>query len=179
MRRAADQRVMTTRAVSVLAAVAASAALALVPAGAAAKATAPKHKGLWATVNRCGTPAKPGAVGVRVSIPREKGAPQQWARIRLQWFDGAKRAWRLLRSSAGDSGWARLGLGTRLVQGGTTFSIAQPKAGMRVVVRGIVDVEWRDGTDVVDETRLTTTDGHRDPADRERKISRSSCELVG
>jgi hypothetical protein len=135
-----------------------AAALALAPAAALAKPAA--HPGLWATVNLCDTPAKPGAVGVRVSIPRERGAPQQWARIRLQWFDGDKRAWRLVRSSGGDAGWARFGIGAR------------------IVLRGIVDVEWRAGTKVVDRAHMTTTAGHRDGKDRQRRVSRSSCEIT-
>jgi hypothetical protein len=116
-------------------------------------------------------------VGVRVSIPRERGAPQQWARIRLQWFDGGARAWRLVRSG-GDAGFARIGIGTRLVQGGTTFTFPLPKPGARIVLRGIVDVEWRDGTEVVDRARVTTTAGHRDGKDRQRRVSRSSCEIT-
>jgi hypothetical protein len=151
-----------------------SAAVTSAPAGAAAK-EAPSD--LWATVNLCDTPSKPGAVGVRVSIPREKGAPQQWARIRLQWFDGTDRAWRLVRSG-GDAGWARIGIGTRLVQGGTTFTFPPPKPGARIVLRGIVDVEWRDGTEVVDHARMTTTAGHRDGKDKQRRVSRSSCEIT-
>jgi hypothetical protein len=112
-----------------------------------------------------------------VSIPREKGAPQQWARIRLQWFDGTKRAWRLVRSG-GDAGFARIGIGARLVQGGTTFTFPLPKAGSRIVLRGLVDVEWRTGTQVVDHARLNTTAGHRDGKDRQRRVSRSSCEIT-
>jgi len=150
------------------------AALTSAPAGAAAKE---EHSDLWATVNLCDTPAKPGAVGVRVSIPREKGAPRQWARIRLQWFDGSDRAWRLVRSG-GDAGWARIGIGTRLVQGGTTFTFPPPKPGARIVLRGLVDVEWRDGTKVVDHARLTTTAGHRDGKDKQRRVSRSSCQIT-
>ena len=153
----------------------AAAALALVPAGAQAKGAA--HTDLWATVNLCDTPSRPGAVGVRVSIPRERGAPQQWARTRLQWFDGGARAWRLVRSG-GDAGFARIGIGTRLVQGGTTFTFPLPKAGARIVLRGTVDVEWRDGTDVVDHARVITTAGHRDGTDRQRRVSRSSCEIT-
>jgi hypothetical protein len=153
----------------------AAAALALAPAGALAESTTPTD--LWATVNLCDAPSKPGAVGVRVSIPREKGAPQQWARIRLQWFDGTALAWRLVRSG-GDAGWARIGIGTRLVQGGTTFTFPPPKAGSRIVLRGIVDVEWRVGTNVVDRARMTTTAGHRDGKDRQRRVSRSSCEIT-
>jgi len=134
------------------------------------------HPDLWATVNLCDTPAKPGAVGVRVSIPREKGHPAQWARIHLQWFDGSKRAWRRV-TSGGDSGWARIGIGTRQVQGGTTFTFPLPKAGSRIVLRGVVDVEWRDGTDVVDRARLRTTAPHGDKASQ-RKASRASCEIM-
>jgi hypothetical protein len=163
---------MSTR---VLTIVLAAAALAAAPTGAMAKEA--EHSDLWATVNLCDPPSKPGAVGVRVSIPREKGAPQQWARIRLQWFDGTARAWRLVRSG-GDAGWARIGIGTRLVQGGTTFTFPPPKPGARIVLRGIVDVEWRDGTEVVDHARMTTTAGHRDGKDRHRRVSRSSCEIT-
>jgi hypothetical protein len=151
-----------------------SAALTSAPAGAAA---AEKPSDLWATVNLCDTPSKPGAIGVRVSIPREKGAPRQWARIRLQWFDGSDRAWRLVRSG-GDAGWARIGIGTRLVQGGTTFTFPPPKPGARIVLRGLVDVEWRDGIEVVDHARLTTTAGHRDGKDKQRRVSLSSCQIT-
>jgi hypothetical protein len=160
---------MTKRALAIALAFAAFA-----PAGAAAKTDV--RPDLWATVNLCDTPARPAAVGVRVSIPREKGAPQQWARIRLQWFDGARLAWRAL-SSGGDAGWTRIGIGTRLVQGGTTFAFGAPSAGSRMVLRGVVDVEWRDGKDVVDHTRLRTTEGHASSADVHRRVSRSSCEI--
>jgi hypothetical protein len=163
---------MTTRVLLPVALV--LAALASAPAGAAAKE---EHSDLWATVNLCDSPSRPGAVGARVSIPRANGAPRQWARIRLQWFDGTDRAWRLVRSG-GDAGWARIGIGTRLVQGGTTFTFPPPKPGARIVLRGLVDVEWRDGTDVVDHARLTTTAGHRDGKDKQRRVSRSSCEIT-
>jgi hypothetical protein len=162
---------MTKRAATVLA-VAGLAALA--PATALAKTKA--HPDLWATVNLCDPPAKPGAVGIRVSIPREKGAPQQWARIRLQWFDGSRLAWRRVKSG-GDAGWARIGIGTRLVEGGTTFTFPVPKPGSRIVLRGVVDVEWRDHTDVVDRAHMRTTSGHLDTKDKQRRVSRSSCEI--
>jgi hypothetical protein len=167
---AADERIMS-KCVPILLAVV---ALALAPAGAAAKSAA--HADLWATVNLCDTPSKPGAIGV--SIPRERGVPQQWARIRLQWFDGSARAWRLVHSSGGDAGWARIGVGTHLVEGGTTFIFPLPKAGARIVLRGAVDVEWRHGTEVVDRAHMITTAGHRDGKDRQRRVSRSSCEIM-
>jgi hypothetical protein len=167
--RAVDHVSMTKRALAVALALAA-----LAPASALAKTDA--RPDLWATVNLCDTPAKPGAVGIRVSIPRESGAPQQWARIHLQWFDASKLAWRGL-SSGGDAGWRRIGIGTRLVQGGTTFAFAVPSVGSRMVLRGVVDVEWRDGKAVVDHTRLRTTEGHAASSDLHRRVSRSSCEI--
>jgi hypothetical protein len=72
---------------------------------------------------------------VRVSIPREKGAPQQWARIRLQWFDGTKRAWRLVRSG-GDAGFARIGIGDAPRAGGHDVHLPAAPAGSRIVLRG-------------------------------------------
>ncbi|HEX7297858.1 MAG TPA: hypothetical protein VF257_02555 [Solirubrobacteraceae bacterium] len=146
----------------------------LAPAAVAAKP--PTHPDLWATVNVCDTPTRPGGVGVRVSIPRERGAPQQWARIHLQWFDATKLAWRAV-PSGGDAGWTRIGIGRRLVEGGTTFTFAPPAVGMRIVLRGVVDIEWRDGKDVVDRARVRTTDGHAVAADVHRRVSRSSCEI--
>jgi hypothetical protein len=170
---AVDERTMSRRLITALAA---ACLVALAP-GAAGAATNPKQPGLWATVNLCDTPAKPGAVGIRVSIPREKGAPAQWAHIRLQWFDGSRRAWRRV-NSGGDAGWARIGIGTRRVQGGTTFTFPPPKAGSRIVLRGVVDIEWRDGTDVVDRAHLRTTAGHEDAKDTHLKVSRASCEIM-
>ena len=64
------------------------------------------------------------------------------------------------------------------MQGGTTFTFPPPKAGSRIVLRGLVDVEWRVGTRVVDRARVTTTAGHRDAKDRQRRVSRSSCEIT-
>jgi hypothetical protein len=162
---------MSKRAMAVL--VAAFVAIAA-PAGATVKTDA--HADLWATVNLCDTPTNPGGVGVRVSVPREEGAPQQWARIHLQWFDGKALAWRALQSG-GDAGWARIGIGTRLVQGGTTFSFTPPPAGSRLVLRGVVEIEWRRGTKVVDHARLRTTAGHVAAGDPHRRASRSSCEI--
>jgi hypothetical protein len=168
---AADDRSMSCR-IAIVLALAALAAVA--PTGAAAATKS--NPDLWATVNLCDTPAKPGAVGIRVSIPREKGHPQQWARIHLQWFDSNRRAWRRV-ASGGDAGWARIGIGRHQVQGGTTFIFPLPKAGSRIVLRGVVDIEWRDGTDVVDRAHLLTTAGHGDKASQ-RKLSRASCQIM-
>jgi hypothetical protein len=46
------------------------------------------------------------------------------------------------------------------------------------VLRGVVEIEWRDGKDVVDRTRLRTTEGHAASGDMHRRVSRSSCEIT-
>ena len=84
--------------------------------------------------------------------------------MRLQFFDGEARAWRRVRSG-GDGGWRRLGSGDREVQGGTTFTFPPPDAGRRLVLRGLVDVEWRKRRRAVERRRLRTTAGHADAAD--------------
>jgi hypothetical protein len=154
------------------------AACSLLPASAGAwtRLQAPTDDSLWATVNQCDPKGKPGAVGIRVAIPDGVGRPEQWARIRLQWFDGAARAWRGLASA--DAGWERIGVGARPVEGGTTFSFKPPAAGSRLVLRGVVDVEWRKGADVVDSAHLLTTAGHEDSGDRHLALSQTSCQIA-
>ena len=131
--------------------------------------------GPWATVNVCDTAAAPGAVGVRVFAPRRRQGAQ-WARVRLQYWDGAARRWRRVRSG-GDGGWARLGSGRTAVTGGTTFTFAAPDPGHRLVVRGIAQLEWRRGRRVVARARVRTTAGHADPKDPALADSRASCEI--
>ena len=151
------------------------AALGLAPAGAAAKTAA--HADLWATVNLCDTPSKPGAVGVRVSIPRERGAPRSGPASACSGSTAASRvAHRALLGRR-----RRLGaLRHRDPPGAGRHDVhlPAPEAGARIVLRGTVDVEWRDGTEVVDRARMITTAGHRDGKDRQRRVSRSSCEIM-
>jgi hypothetical protein len=152
------------------------AACALLPTAAGAARRPAAAQTLWATVNQCDTLARPGAVGVRVAIPAGVGAPEQWARIHLQWFDAKARAWRALRGPGG--AWTRLGIGLRSVEGGSTFTFKAPPAGARLVLRGIVDVEWRNGAKIVDRARLHTTAGHEDPVDPRLTVSQTSCEIA-
>lgn len=130
----------------------------------------------WATVNLCDPPSRPGAVGVRVQMPN-RGDAAQWTRIRLQYFDAPERAWRLVRSG-GDGGWTKLSDGGGPVSGGTTFTFPPPRAGARLVVRGLVDFEWRRGRTVTSRARVKTTSGHRDPGDPALRVSRAACQIV-
>ena len=132
---------------------------------------------LWASVNLCDTPDRPGAVGVRASVPpREGDGIGQWMRIRIQYFSDTDRAWRLVQAG-GDSGWDRVGDGTQIVETGYTFTFQLPSAGHRLVMRGLVDYQWRKGDAVIADHRELTELGHLDPSDDQRQDSRSSCQI--
>jgi hypothetical protein len=136
-----------------------------------------REPGLWATINVCDPPAKPGAVGVRVSIPRHgtrKHRQQQWARIRIQWFDGTM--WQFI-GPAGDSKYKHLGHGRGTIQGGTTFTFQPPAAGQQLILRGIVDVQWRLKKKVKSRATLPTESGHADPQKPILATSKATCEI--
>lgn len=122
--------------------------------GPALAAAAPKP---WATVNLCDPADRPGAIGVRVAMPAGPGA--QWARVRIEYYDASAGRYRFA-TAGGDGGWTRLGSGRRGVRGGTTFSFAEPVAGSQVILRGIVDLQWRRGVRVKRRASVGTTKGH-------------------
>jgi hypothetical protein len=137
-----------------------------------------REAGLWATVNLCDPPDKPAAVGVRVSIPAHgtrKHRQQQWARIRIQWFDG--KSWQSM-GQAGDSGYKHLGHGRGTIQGGTTFIFQPPAAGEQLILRGIVNVQWRTDHKVRRRVSLKTESGHADPNDPRLETSLATCEIT-
>lgn len=130
----------------------------------------------WATVNACDPPTAPGSVGVRVSIPNRRNAAQ-WVRIRLQFFDGTRGAWRVVRSG-GDAGFTKLSDGGGRVFGGTTFTFTPPPAGGRLKLRGLVDIEWRRGRGVLSHVQLTTHGGHANVRDPLLQVSAATCEIT-
>ena len=137
---------------------------------AAAGATVPP----WATVNVCNTAQRPLVMGVRAFVPHRAGA-SQWARIRVQWFDDATKTWK--RVHAVDR-WDKLGSGRASRFGGRDFHFAAPDPGRRLLLRGVVDVEWRAGGKVVARRRVRTTAGHIDRGDPYLQDSRKVCEIV-
>jgi hypothetical protein len=130
----------------------------------------------WATVNACDPPQAPGRVGVRVSIPNRRDAAQ-WVWIRIQFFDPARLAWRVVRSG-GDAGFTKLSDGGGRVVGGTTFPFAPPQPGTVIKLRGLVDVEWRRGRRVLSRAQVTTRGGHANAADPLLQISAPICEIA-
>ncbi len=153
-------------------ALAAALAVLALAAGAAfaQSATAP-----WATINSCDPAASPGSVGVRASVPNRRNAAQ-WIRIRIQFFDGRRNKWSVVRSG-GDGGFKKLSNGGGRFFGGTTFTFTPPQAGRRIKLRGLVDVEWRRGRRVLSRARITTQGGHADTSDPLLQTSARICEI--
>lgn len=154
--------------------VVAALASALVPAWAAAQAAPGRSP--WATINACDPPQRPASVGVRVSVPNRRDA-EQWVRIRMQFFDATRRAWRVVQRG-GDAGLRKLSDGGGRVMGGTTFLFTAPKPGVRLKVRGIVDFEWRRRQKVLARARVFTTSGHALPGDALLAVSQGSCQIA-
>src|SRR4051812_24739530 len=80
----------------------------------------------WATINACDPPAAPGSVGVRVAVPN-RGDAAQWIRIRIQFFDGTRASWRVVRSG-GDGGFTKLSDGGGRGVGGAELTFKPPAA---------------------------------------------------
>lgn len=158
-------------------AAAAIAATLLTAAAAHAREPSAGRGDLWATVNACDPMAAPGSVGIRVSIPRGRRSPTQWARFRVQFYDAARKAWRPVRAG-GDTGFARIGAGRSLVFGGSTFTFTPPAAGARLKLRGVVDVQWRRGIKVLDRAFVRTTSGHGDRSDAQLRVSSAACVIT-
>jgi hypothetical protein len=129
----------------------------------------------WATVNVCDPPTAPGQVGVRVSVPNRAEAAQ-WVRIRVQFFDSARQAWRVVRAG-GESRFTKLSDGGTRVLGGATFPFNAPPPGTVLKLRGLVDVEWRRGRRVLSSAQVITRGGHADPDDPLLQVSAAICEI--
>jgi hypothetical protein len=99
---------------------------------------------LWATVNICDTAGSPNAVGVRTSVPGNGTNERIFARYTAQWWSGAKQQW-LTVAGSGVTDWIYLGdadMSSR--QAGWTFRFVQPAQGTTYVMRGVVELQWRD-----------------------------------
>jgi hypothetical protein len=129
----------------------------------------------WATINACDPPSAPGSVGVRVAVPN-RGDAAQWIRIRIQFFDGTRGSWRVVRSG-GDGGFTKLSDGGGRVFGGTTFTFTPPAAGKQLKLRGLVDVEWRRGRRVISHTQITTHGNHASGTDPLLAVSAPTCVI--
>ena len=122
------------------------------------------HRPFWATVNICDTEKSPNALGVRTSVPGNGSNERIWARYTAQWWSAADQEWKTVGGS-GITDWLLLGdadMTSR--QAGWTFRFVQPPTGTTYVMRGIVELEWRDRIQVARKLRK---------ARRHRKVRRA------
>jgi hypothetical protein len=143
---------------------------------AAARALLHSHE-LWATIDVCSPPDQPDTVGIRGSMPGDKRAgDKMYMSFRLQYM-AASNQWVDLASGA-SSGFVAVGNGASSRQGGTSFAL-KPVAGKPpVMLRGVVDFEWRRGKTVLVSAEQPTGAGHKslagaDPAD----FSAATCAI--
>ena len=98
----------------------------------------------WATVNICDTSDSPNALGIRTSVPGNGSSERIWARYTAQWWSGAAKEWKTVGGS-GMTDWNYVGTADMSArQAGWTFRFVQPPAGTTYVMRGVVELEWRD-----------------------------------
>jgi hypothetical protein len=117
------------------------------------EADADDRRPLWATVNICDTAASPNAVGVRASVPGNGTDERIFARYTAQWWSAEKQQW-LSVAGSGVTDWVFLGdsdMSSR--QAGWTFRFVQPPAGTTYVMRGVVELQWRDLVQVARKSR--------------------------
>ena len=100
----------------------------------------------------------------------------QWIRVRIQFFDGTRASWRVVRSG-GDGGFTKLSDGGGRVFGGITFTFTPPTAGHLLKLRGLVNVEWRRGRRVISRQQITTHGGHASGVDPLLALSAPVCEI--
>jgi hypothetical protein len=98
----------------------------------------------WATVNICDTSDSPNALGIRTSVPGNGSNERIWARYTAQWWSAAAQEWKTVGGS-GITDWNYVGTADMSArQSGWTFRFVQPTAGTTYVMRGVVQLEWRD-----------------------------------
>jgi hypothetical protein len=98
----------------------------------------------WATVNICDTSNSPNALGIRTSVPGNGSNERIWARYTAQWWSAAAQEWKTVGGS-GITDWNYVGTADMSArQAGWTFRFVQPPAGTTYVMRGVVQLEWRD-----------------------------------
>jgi hypothetical protein len=147
------------------------------PAKAHAAGSVLQSRQLWATINVCSPTDQPDTLGVRGSMPND-GRPHDamYMSFRLQYLNSTTKHWADLAGTTPSfisvgSGGAR--------QGGQSFQL-KPVAGRHaVMLRGLVEFQWRRGKKVLQSTRRPTTAGHRSLAGADPPSYSAATCLIG
>jgi hypothetical protein len=108
------------------------------------RSDAPDDRPLWATVNICDTKNSPNGLGVRTSVPGNGTNERIFARYTAQWWSADQQEW-LTVGGSGVTDWVFVGdadMSSR--QAGWTFRFVQPPQGTTYVMRGVVELQWRE-----------------------------------
>ena len=122
-------------------------------AGARSAGSESKDDPLWATVNVCDTKRSPNALGVRTSVPGNGTSQRIFARYTAQWWSAAEQEW-LTVGGSGVTDWIFVGdadMSSR--QAGWTFRFVQPPQGTTYVMRGVVELQWREAAQTARKAR--------------------------
>ena len=125
----------------------------------------------WATVNVCDTKNSPNALGIRTSVPGNGTRQRIFARYTAQWWSEADQQWLTVEGS-GVTPWVLVGsadMASR--QAGWTFTFVQPPEGTTYVMRGVVELEWRDNAAASKRSKRS----HRKHAARKRQRAKRSA----
>jgi hypothetical protein len=111
------------------------------------------NRPLWATVNICDTKKSPNGLGVRTSVPGNGSNERIFARYTAQWWSAASQEW-LTVGGSGVTDWVFVGdadMSSR--QAGWTFRFVQPPQGTTYVMRGVVELQWREAAKTARKAR--------------------------
>jgi hypothetical protein len=111
------------------------------------------NRPLWATVNVCDTKKSPNALGVRTSVPGNGTNERIFARYTAQWWSAEQQEW-LTVGGSGVTDWVLVGdadMSSR--QAGWTFRFVQPPQGTTYVMRGVVELQWRNAAQAARKAR--------------------------
>jgi hypothetical protein len=117
------------------------------------RSDAGRGRPFWATVNVCDTKESPNALGIRTSVPGNGSRQRIFARYTAQWWSEADQKWLTVEGS-GITPWVLVGsadMASR--QAGWTFTFVQPPEGTTYVMRGVVELEWRDSAGAAKRAR--------------------------
>lgn len=131
--------------------------------------SAPARRPFWATVNICDTEGSPNALGVRASVPGNGSDERIFARYTAQWWSAAAQEWKTV-SGSGVTDWVYLGIADMTSrQGGWTFRFVQPPEGTTYVMRGVVELQWRDQAAAARKSRRARKNRGNRKAGKQRK----------
>ena len=133
---------------------------------------------LWATVNICDTKASPNALGVRTSVPGNGTSQRIFARYTAQWWSAAEQKW-LTVGGSGITDWVLVGdadMSAR--QAGWTFRFVQPPQGTTYVMRGVVEVQWREAMQSARKARKARKTRHARRGNRRQHAARGRRFLL-